>query len=242
MWPHCLRLNIAAITYTPLATTDLSQSPQGEPKELWGQLATSQKVSLRRLAYEMRPGDVIYVKDGPKIIDRGIVTGPYQFDSLYGLKDPEGVPWSHQVPVFWSRQFDEVNVLLGSEQYTVMELSDADVARIAQVPGSRVEGAHQEAIAPEPGSARLMEDAYYRESPARLKTIARLHNKLSNEFCGWLKGTHGLDAVQESQRVDVRFRHRDRAVIAELKVCFGPGPTRSIREALGHGAYSGACE
>lgn len=33
--------------------------------------------------------------------------------------------------------------------------------------------------------------------------------------------------------MDVRFRYRDRTVIAELKVCFGPGTTRSIREALG---------
>ena len=75
MWPDCLRLGVAAITYDPLARTDLSLHPQFEPTELWKQLAPSQKVSLRRLAYEMQAGDVIYVKQGPKIIDRGLLRG-----------------------------------------------------------------------------------------------------------------------------------------------------------------------
>ena len=42
MWPHCLRLGVAAITYRPLATTDLSKYAKGEPKNFWDELGLFQ--------------------------------------------------------------------------------------------------------------------------------------------------------------------------------------------------------
>jgi hypothetical protein len=83
MWPDCLKLGVAAITYDPLAKTDLTKYPRGEPKILWNELEPSQKASLRRVVYEMAEGDVIYVKDGQRIVDRGTVTGAYRFDSTF---------------------------------------------------------------------------------------------------------------------------------------------------------------
>jgi len=48
----------------------LSDLPVEEPKK-WEQLkSAAQKASLRRMAYEMTGGDVLYVKDGSRIIDR----------------------------------------------------------------------------------------------------------------------------------------------------------------------------
>lgn len=82
------------------------------------------------------------------------------------------------------------------------------------------------------GSA-LPEDAYYRESSHNLKEIIPRHNKLSNAFCDWLSSQHGVSARQEQQRVDVAFRLKGAAILAELKVCYGVGTTKSIREALG---------
>jgi hypothetical protein len=79
----------------------------------------------------------------------------------------------------------------------------------------------------------LTEDAYYRESSAKLKIIVPRHNKLSNDFCKWLKKEHGVAATQEQERVDVRFSLNERTVLAELKICYGVGTTKSIREALG---------
>jgi hypothetical protein len=71
MWPDCLRLGVAAITYAPLAKVDLSKHLPGAPKELWDRLEPTQKASLRRVAYEMRAGDIIYVKQGPsRFIER----------------------------------------------------------------------------------------------------------------------------------------------------------------------------
>ena len=79
----------------------------------------------------------------------------------------------------------------------------------------------------------LSEDAYYRESAAKLKVIIPRHKMLSNNFCKWLHVNYGVRAERERQRVDVRFVWRKKTVLAELKVCYGVGATKSIREALG---------
>jgi len=96
MWPECLRLGVAAIGYDPLFTTDLSNYPAGEPQQLWSKLKPTQKASLRRVAYDMKLGDVMYVKQGPMIVDRGTITGSYAFNSHFRLIDPYGNPWAHQ--------------------------------------------------------------------------------------------------------------------------------------------------
>jgi hypothetical protein len=136
MWPDCFRLGIAAISYYPLFKTDLSQYPYGEPKELWKQLEPSQKASLRRVAYEMKAGDIIYVKQGTKIVSKGVVKGSYQFDSKFRLiappkiVSPNGLPWAHQVPVEWVSNFPEIKILLGAEPLTVKKLSPDDVQKL----------------------------------------------------------------------------------------------------------------
>jgi hypothetical protein len=38
MWPQCLRLGVAAITYSPFTKIDLSKYDKGEPKHLWDRL------------------------------------------------------------------------------------------------------------------------------------------------------------------------------------------------------------
>src|SRR3972149_415563 len=131
MWPDCLRFSVAAITYYPLAEVDLSKYPQGEPKDLWAQLSPAQKYSLRQVAYVMKEGDVIYAKQGPKIVGKGIVKGSYQFDAKFRIIDTNGTPWAHQVPVEWLPDFVEVRVSLGDQQrYTVRELSSDDLSRL----------------------------------------------------------------------------------------------------------------
>lgn len=130
LWEKCRQLGVAAITYTPLEKIDLSKYPQGEPRSLWSQLTPMQIASLRRVAYEMKSGDVIYVKEGPKIVGKGFVRGSYSFDSKFRIVDPYGVAWSHQVPVDWLPDFPETRVLLGAEQLTVKPLTAVDVERI----------------------------------------------------------------------------------------------------------------
>lgn len=238
MWPRCLRLGVAAITYSSLTETDLSKYPKGEPKDLWDRLEPTQKASLRRVAYEMKAGDVIYVKQGPKIVDRGIVKGPvkgnaYTFDSKFRLCEPNGTPWVHQVPVDWSMDFPEIKMLLGGEQVTVKALSADEVKKLEEAVAAVNEKSWNIASGEPAGTESLIEDAYYRESPARLNVIVPRHNKLSNRFVKWLKKEHLVAAVQEQGRIDILFKLKGKSCLAELKVCFGVGPTKSIREALG---------
>lgn len=79
----------------------------------------------------------------------------------------------------------------------------------------------------------LAEDAYYRENARNLRVIIPRHNQLSNLFCKWLKAVGVSSIVQEQNQVDVSFRTSKGSYLAELKVCFGVGTTKSIREALG---------
>ena len=52
--------------------------------------------SLKRFVYEMEEGDIIYVKQGPRIVGKGAVSGPYQFDKKNRIVDPYGCTWQHQ--------------------------------------------------------------------------------------------------------------------------------------------------
>lgn len=237
MWPQCLNLSVAAITYAPLVGTDLSKFPFREPKFLWNQLASTPKASLSRFAYEMAEGDMIYVKDGPKIIDRGVVTGRYFFDSQYRMTDSTGLPWPHQVQVSWSRDFPPITIQAGrNQQMTVEELQPSDVelirqeVRLATPSGTAADAIEDQELL---HTATLIEAEYLRVSPAALKYIVPRHKKLSNDFCKWIHREYDIPAAQEQQRIDIRFRYNGLPAIVELKVCFGMGTTKAIREALG---------
>lgn len=78
----------------------------------------------------------------------------------------------------------------------------------------------------------LTEDGYYRESTSKLKIIIPKHNKLSNDFCKWLNA-HKISAKQEDNYIDILFDANGISYIAELKIVYGVGTTKAIREAIG---------
>lgn len=127
MWPLCRKLGVASITYWPFEDTDFSIYTMDEAKDLLRYLSSSQKFSLLSVAYVMKKGDIIYVKQGTQIVGRGVVKGPYKFDHKSRLRCPihEGqtIPWNHQVPVDWDSNFEPINIKLGAEPSTVLELS-----------------------------------------------------------------------------------------------------------------------
>jgi hypothetical protein len=81
--------------------------------------------------------------------------------------------------------------------------------------------------------AGLAEDAYYREIPRNLTLILPRHNALSNAFASWLNSERYSNIRQESGYVDVVFEGQGKSYRAELKICYGVGSTKAIREALG---------
>jgi hypothetical protein len=236
MWDDCLERGIAAITYEPLAETDLSSLAPGEPSALWAQLQPTQNHSLHSVAYEMQGGDVIYVKKGPKIVGKGVVQGPstaraYRFDSNFELRDPNGMAWAHHVPVAWSADFTSVAIQVGrAQQLTVEQIFPADADTIETAARNQTA---QPIAPPADETTALREESYSRASPAQLSVIIPRHNALSNSFCAWLQNDLAISALQENEQVDVRFRVGDQTVLAELKICFAVGTRKAIREALG---------
>ena len=133
LWPDCQRLGVAAMEYRPLDDIDLSRYREGEPRAAWKKLKPSQRMSLKRLVYEMAEGDVIYVKDGPMIAGKGVVTGPYHFDQENQIQDENGTYWQHQRSVNWNAEFSPVRKQLGIQQMVALvRLKDEDVAGIDQ--------------------------------------------------------------------------------------------------------------
>ena len=122
LWPVCKKRGVAAITYWPLRYTDLKKFPRREPKKQWDKLSSAQKANLSNVAYEMKKGDVLYVKNGTSIVGKGVVTGPYQFLRNSAIHTKGYGSWCHTVPVDWDDKFESVEVKLGAEPSTVLEL------------------------------------------------------------------------------------------------------------------------
>ena len=133
MWPDCQRVRAAAIEYSSVDDIDLSQYSEGEPKTAWSELAPSQQASLKRLVYEMEEGDVIYVKQGPMIVGKGVVAGPYRFDKKNRIQEPDGAYWQHQRRVDWIPAFPQIQIQLGHQQaVTLVPLTHEDLESVEQ--------------------------------------------------------------------------------------------------------------
>ncbi|MBN1459309.1 MAG: HNH endonuclease [Armatimonadetes bacterium] len=134
VWRHCRKHGVAAISDKDgiLDDVDLSQHAYGEPPDKWRQLNSTQKASIRRLAHEMRKGDIIYVKEGPSIVGRGAVLGPYAYRLKAELQKDIGYDWPHQVPVAWEADFAPIRVLLGAERITVLKLTDEHLRQLGE--------------------------------------------------------------------------------------------------------------
>lgn len=130
LWDDCFRLGVAAIQYDQVDDLDLSFYAPNEPKEVLFSLAPAQKASLRRFVHEMHhrhskaDGDVIYVKEGPTIVGKGIIESGYFFDGENQIREPKGAYWQHQRRASWLRDFQPIKIQLGrSPLFVVEELS-----------------------------------------------------------------------------------------------------------------------
>ena len=213
VWDQCLRLGVGAITYPALADVDLREYAEYEPSEKWRELSPTQRYSLAQVAYRMQGGDVIFVKQGPEIVSKGVILGnpghrAYRFDESSRITDRGGEVWRHQVPVKWAADFDPVRCLIGtSQQFTVQALDSEHVARLELAPRAEER--------PDPALTQrlefLSEESYYRECPERLNVIVRLHNKLSNAFKRWVREKAGRrhDARAKADRHPIQDAQQD---------------------------------
>lgn len=123
LWPLCYKYGVAAVSYEDVDGHDLSRVSPNDIAEDWNSLSSSQKASLRHVAYEMKKGDVIYAKEGAEIVGRGRVLGVYKYALSNKIVDEEGTLWPHQVPVLWEPGFNRVRVVVGADLHTVLELN-----------------------------------------------------------------------------------------------------------------------
>lgn len=130
MFEECRKFGIASYSYDVIQRVNLSKYPEDGPRpEEWYLLSRAARSNLTKLAYKMKKGDIIYVKEGCWIVGRGVVQGGYMFIGKK-LVDEEGCWWSHTVPVKWDKDFKPVQILLGAEQHTVLELKDERLKRL----------------------------------------------------------------------------------------------------------------
>jgi hypothetical protein len=127
---ECFDLGIAAICYTdekhqPIVGDCRKLTPE-QYEEAWKRRAprnTTGRVSLRRVAYEIKKGDAIYAKDGVEIEGKGTVIGTYEHRTARS-RIPRNTyePWCHVVRVRWEKGFRRFTCRLGAEQWTVLKL------------------------------------------------------------------------------------------------------------------------
>jgi len=136
LFPKCRELGIAAICYRDehgrSIVGDCRRLSRDDYENTWRQKALTDiagRVSLRRIAYEIRNGDVIYVKHGGQITGKGRVVGEYEYDQLVATKlGASG--WSHFVKVRWDDTFVPFDCLLGAEQWTVLPLNKERLEKV----------------------------------------------------------------------------------------------------------------
>lgn len=189
LWPECRRSGIAIIQYSPLDDVDLTKFVTGEPQDRWAQLSGSAKTSLRRFITEMKKGDTIYVKSGPKIVGKGVVEGPYFFDKLNRVVH-DGTPWQHQRRVKWQRYVAEVDNPTNQNIVTLKPLSASDVEAIeSQYPGDTqglartatdadIEGMRYEIVTMTTKRSRRLRDKAFRIAGGICAVCERDYSKL----------------------------------------------------------------
>jgi hypothetical protein len=129
-WKECREHGLAVIAYSTMEF-DLSKYEEGEPKDKWATLNPTQRRSLARFAYEIKEGDVIYVKDGPETVGRGTVREEYYFDPHCPIKDSTGRSWPHLLGVAWDLGFLPTRVQIGRNQYMVVgRLTGEDLRKV----------------------------------------------------------------------------------------------------------------
>ena len=178
LFNECKARGIAAISYIlagkPIG--DCKKLGKQGYKDLWMRRApkdTTGRTSLWRVAFEMKKGDVIYVKHGPEIVGKGAVTAEYRFDPeiLQGAE----AEWEHFVTVDWEENFPKFTCLLGAEQWTVLPLSGDRLTKLRKAEAK----ARGKKGTPAEGDARPLHICVGRaEDHAGLLSRAAVHGKL----------------------------------------------------------------
>jgi hypothetical protein len=253
MFRKCRAEGVAAIHYTPVEDVNLTNFSEDDLPPQWSGLEPAQKGSLRKVAWRIRGGDVIYVAESnpSRIVCVGRVKGPdgsraYHYVANTPIADDDKHPWRHQIDVEWGELLDVPYPAPHATQNTVLELKPPEVARIKNlirgsvkensVSNPRPEGrpsAKGDETEEEIHLRQLEESAYTRYTAESIRKIDRRHVKLCNDFTNWLISNHGIKCNVERRNIDVTFRLGKQSALVEFKIAYNGDPKPAIREALG---------
>jgi len=253
MFPKCRAEGVAAIHYTPVEDVKLTEFSEDDPPSQWSGLEPAQSGSLRKVAWRIRGGDVIYVAEsGPsRVVCVGRVKGPdgsraYRFATKTQIVDNDNHPWRHQIDVEWGELLDIPYPAPHATQSTVLELKPPEIARIKNLIRGNVKGdsvfnsklggvasAKEEDVEEEIHLRMLEESAYTRYTAESIRKIDRRHVKLCNSFTDWLNSNYGIKCNVERRNIDVTFQIGKQSALVEFKVAYNGDPKPAIREALG---------
>ena len=182
MFAKCRPMSLAAITYAPLFRTDLSRYGLEQKPPGWEKLASSQKGSISKFAWEIRAGDSLYVRDSSRphqLVGFGRVLGKegelaYFYNERSPVKTKEGDVWRHLIRVDWEHPFTAIPYKDHSANTTVLRLDENELSEFRER-AKRIEYKNHGLSDGEVHLASGLETAYPRATPATIRMMLPRH-------------------------------------------------------------------
>ena len=129
-FPDCEQRDIAALDFFrpgsgQRVVEDCRQLSIEEYESRWRKRAphySTGNYSLRQLWREMKCGDIIFAKYGPKAVGKGIIRAEYKFDPQILDLPVMKKKWAHFVEVTWEKDFISFDFPFSAPRYTVRRL------------------------------------------------------------------------------------------------------------------------
>jgi hypothetical protein len=137
LWDNCYKKGVAALGYydsrmRPIVG-DCTGMSENDFEEAWRKRrpkSGSARSSLRNFVYVMRPGDIIYAKQGPNIVGKGKVASGYLYDAE--VMNDHDHPHDHYRKVRWDPSFQDFHLAVGADHFTLLLLNKARLSLIRQ--------------------------------------------------------------------------------------------------------------
>jgi|GEM_PF-1756594 len=236
----CFNNGVAAITYDPIHRTDLSRySPEKRPPR-WNELASSQKGSISKFAWQICGGDTLYVRDSAQpnlLIGYGRVLGhegelAYIYREKSPIRTESGNVWRHLLEVDWQYPFQKIPYKDHSPNTTVLGLDEQELEMFRH-DARKLDYQRHGLSNTDVDLALGLEAAYPRATPATVRLILPKHRALSKHFQRWLSAVHGIAGHPERRQIDMEFRLGQKPAMAEFKIAYDDNTKAAMREALG---------
>jgi len=185
MWPDCYERGIAAMGYyddDEPVVGDCSKLSEDEYNKIWQMKevnAPTSQGSLKKLAYKMKKGDIIYVKQGLDIVGKGVITEEYNYDPK--ILNGTEARWEHFVKVDWKKDFPKMRLVLGADQHIVLKLNEEHIGKIREIE-SKIRKENKE-IEVEEGK-RYKSEVNFRSRNRALVEAKKMNSNYRCEACG----------------------------------------------------------